>query len=105
MAGSGPLARRLPDSVAVHCLDKRPGLDLRTSLRLTGLLQRLRPDILHTRNWTAFDAVLASGLTRVPAVIHGEHGRDISDPDGLNARRNRIRRLASPLVSRFVAVS
>jgi sugar transferase (PEP-CTERM/EpsH1 system associated) len=38
-------------------------------------------------------------------VIHGEHGREAADPDGLDRRRNRLRRLVAPLVSRFVTVS
>ncbi|MEX2222035.1 MAG: glycosyltransferase, partial [Candidatus Rokuibacteriota bacterium] len=92
MTISGPVADRLPRGVAVHCLGKRPGWDLRTVARLVALLRRLRPDVVHSRNWGAFDAVPAARLARVPVVIHGEHGREASDPGGLNARRNRLRR-------------
>jgi sugar transferase (PEP-CTERM/EpsH1 system associated) len=49
--------------------------------------------------------VLAARLARVPIVIHGEHGREASDPHGLDRKRNRIRRAIAPLVNRFVAVS
>jgi sugar transferase (PEP-CTERM/EpsH1 system associated) len=38
-------------------------------------------------------------------VIHGEHGRTALDPEGRNAFRRRVRRLLSPLVNQFVAVS
>jgi sugar transferase (PEP-CTERM/EpsH1 system associated) len=60
---------------------------------------------VHSRNWAAFDAVLGARVAGVPVVVHGEHGREIGDPHGVNRRRNRIRRVLSPLVRRFVAVS
>jgi len=105
MTAAGPLASRLPPETVIHCLNKQPGLDLRGVARLTALLRRLRPDVVHSRNWGAFDAVLAARLARVPVVIHGEHGREIGDPEGRNRRRNQIRRLSAALVTRFVTVS
>ena len=105
MTAGGPLSDRLPAGVAVHCVAKRAGIDLRAIARLARLFRRLRPDVVHSRNWGAFDAVLAARLAGVRAVVHGEHGREASDPLGLNARRNRIRRALGPLVSRFVTVS
>lgn len=105
MTQSGPLADRLLPDVPVHVIGKRPGVDRRALFRLTVLLRRLRPDIVHSRNWGAFDAVLAGWLARVPVAIHGEHGREISDPHGLRRRRNALRRLCAPMVDRFVAVS
>jgi sugar transferase (PEP-CTERM/EpsH1 system associated) len=74
-------------------------------LRLATLLRRLRPAIVHSRNWGAIDAVLAARVARVPVVIHGEHGREVTDPEGLDRRRNRFRRLVAPLITRFVTVS
>jgi sugar transferase (PEP-CTERM/EpsH1 system associated) len=105
MTAGGPLTDRLPAGVAVHCVAKRAGIDLRAMARLARLFRRLRPDIVHSRNWGAFDAVLAARLAGIRAVVHGEHGREASDPLGLNVRRNRIRRALGPLVSRFVTVS
>lgn len=105
MTEAGPLADRLPASVVVHCLGRRPGLDLAAFGRLTRLLRRLRPHVVHCRNWGAFDAVMAARLAWVPIVIHGEHGREASDPEGRNQRRNSLRRLLAPLVDRFVTVS
>jgi sugar transferase (PEP-CTERM/EpsH1 system associated) len=105
MNGSGPLADRLPAGVRVFRLDKRPGVDLRAMGRLVALLRRLRPDVVHSRNWATFDAIPAAKLAGARAVVHGEHGRDISDPHGLRPRRIRMRRLVSPIVTRFVTVS
>jgi sugar transferase (PEP-CTERM/EpsH1 system associated) len=102
---SGPLAARLPASVAVHALGKRPGIDPRAVLRLVALFRRIRPDVVHTRNWGAFDAVPAARLAGVRVVIHGEHGREAADPEGQDRRRNGLRRLLSPLVAQWVTVS
>jgi sugar transferase (PEP-CTERM/EpsH1 system associated) len=102
---AGAMRDRLKPDVEVFAIGKRPGNDLRAVWRLVGLLRRVRPAIVHSRNWAAFDGVLAARLARVPVVIHGEHGRDISDPHGRNRRRNRARRVLSPLVTRFVTVS
>jgi len=105
MSMVGPLADRLPPDVECHCIAKRPGIDIGAILKLVALLRRLRPSIVHSRNWGAFDAVPAARLARIPAIIHGEHGREAADPDGLDTRRNRLRRVFAPLVSRFVTVS
>lgn len=105
VTAGGPLEARLPRGVDVIPLGKRPGVDVRAIIRLATLLRRLRPDIVHSRNWGAFDAIFAARLARVPVLIHGEHGREMSDPDGLDPRRNRLRRWAAPLVDRFVTVS
>ena len=105
MSGRGPLSDRVPASVSVHCIGKRAGTDLAAVLRLSRLLRGLRPDVVHSRNWGAFDSVVAARLAGLRTVVHGEHGREASDPQGLDPRRNRLRKVLSPLVSRFVTVS
>ena len=105
LTGVGALGARLSKDVEVSAVGKGRGHDVQAFLRLVAQLRRLRPHVVHSRNWATFDAVLAARLARVPVVVHGEHGRDISDPDGLHALRNRVRRLSTPLISRFVTVS
>ena len=105
MTGSGTMRDRVKPGVEVFSLGKLPGNDLGAAWRLVKLLRRVRPTIVHSRNWAAFDAVPAARLARVPVVVHGEHGREVSDPHGRNRRRNRVRRLLSPLITRFVTVS
>lgn len=105
MTSVGPLAERLPPEVGLRCLQKNPGVDLKAIVRLAILFRRLRPRVVHSRNWGALDAVIAARLAGVRFVIHGEHGREASDPRGLNRRRNRIRKVLAPFVSRFVTVS
>jgi sugar transferase (PEP-CTERM/EpsH1 system associated) len=105
MSALGPLADRLPKEVACHCVGKRPGIDIGAIVRLAALLRRLRPSVVHSRNWGAFDGVLAARVAGVRSVVHGEHGREAADPEGRDPRRNRLRRIFAPLVSRFVTVS
>lgn len=105
MTADGPLHARLRPEVEVIVLGKRPGQDPWALLRLVRLLRRLRPLIVHSRNWPAIDAIPAARVARVPLVVHGEHGREIADPEGRNPRRKRIRRALAPLVHHFVTVS
>ena len=72
---------------------------------LRRLIRRWSPDVLHTRGWGTIDAVFAARAAGVPRLIHGEHGREATDPEGLNRKRNLVRKCFSPLVDRFVAVS
>jgi sugar transferase (PEP-CTERM/EpsH1 system associated) len=105
MTEAGALRARLKPAVEVVALGKRPGQDVGAFLRLVGHLRRLRPAVVHTRNWPAVDALPAARLAGVRLLVHGEHGREASDPDGRDRRRNRIRRLLAPMVAQFVTVS
>lgn len=105
MTEAGPLRSRVKPAVEVFTLGKRPGQDVGAFLRLLTLLRRIRPAVVHTRNWAAFDAIPAARLAGVRVLVHGEHGREVDDPEGRDTRRNRIRRLFAPLVSQFVTVS
>jgi sugar transferase (PEP-CTERM/EpsH1 system associated) len=103
--GAGPLAERFPSGVSVFPMAEEHRPDRWNALRMARLFRKLRPDIVHTRNWTCIDAVIGARLAGVPVVIHGEHGRDASDPEGRNARRRQVRRFLSPFVTEFVTVS
>jgi len=69
------------------------------------LFLRLKPDIVHSRNWGAIEAVVAAKLARVPRVIHSEHGRDIHTMNGDPWRRRLFRRFAYGLADEVFAVS
>jgi len=87
-------------------LGKAAGEPMRLAMfRLLRVLRRLEPDLVHSRNWGAIEAVPAARLAGVRAIVHSEHGRELADPEGLNARRNRFRRLLAPLIDRIVTVS
>ena len=73
-------------------------------LRLTKIFHRLSPNIVHTRGWPTVDAVFAARCAGVSYLVHGEHGREHSDVEGKNWKRNQIRRLVGHVVDRYVIV-
>jgi len=86
-------------------LKETAGFRPNTYARLTSLLRKIRPTILHTRNLGCIEGQLCGWLAGVPARIHGEHGRDVLDPQGVNPKYNFIRRLLRPCTHHFTAVS
>lgn len=93
------------EHVTFHAIGKRPGKDFASYWRLVRVLRRLKPDILHSRNLGTLDAVVAARLAGVRVCLHGEHGWDVHDPDGTNRKYRLMRKLLSPLITRFVTVS
>ena len=103
--GTGPIVERVPAGVAVFPLGEAHRPDRWNAVRMARLFRKLRPDLVHTRNWTCIDAIVGARLAGVPVVIHGEHGREANDPEGRNPRRRQMRRILSPFVTEFVTVS
>jgi len=93
-----------PD-IRVFVLHKRPGKDLRIYPELWQLFRELKPDIVHTRNLSTLEAQFPAFLAGVPHRVHGEHGRDIGDLDGSRRKYQLLRRLFSPIVQRYIALS
>lgn len=93
-----------PD-VKVYVLHKRPGKDLRIYPELWRLFRDLKPDIVHTRNLATLEAQLPALLAGVSHRVHGEHGRDVDDLDGTRRKYQILRRLFSPIVQRYIALS
>jgi sugar transferase (PEP-CTERM/EpsH1 system associated) len=96
------IARR---DVELHALGKPPGLGLGTHVTFWRLMRRLRPAVLHTYNLAALEYAFTATMAGVPVRIHAEHGRDASDPHGLNPKHNFLRRRLVPFVDRFIPVS
>ncbi|MBI4355951.1 MAG: glycosyltransferase [Candidatus Omnitrophica bacterium] len=73
---AGRLAELLRrQGVEVVALHKRPGIDLVLLWRLTRLMRRTRPAIVHTHLWGAnFWGRWAARLAAVPIIIAHEHG-------------------------------
>jgi sugar transferase (PEP-CTERM/EpsH1 system associated) len=106
LTDSTDFAERLErDDVEIVSLGKGPGNDLRLYARLYRTFRRLRPTIVHTRNLAAIEAVAPAALSGVPHRIHGEHGRDVQDPEGRKSKYRWLRRGLSPWVDRFIALS
>lgn len=73
--------------------------------KLSKVIRRNNPDIIHTRNWGTIDGVLGAILAGYDSIIHGEHGREWNDTQGLNWKRNHFRKLLSRKIYKFIAVS
>lgn len=97
--------RLLRKDVELVSIRKKPGTDWQSIRRIHQTFRRMKPDIVHTRNLGALDALLPAFLAGVKCRIHGEHGWDISDVSASNMKYRLIRRIHSPLVTKFVALS
>jgi sugar transferase (PEP-CTERM/EpsH1 system associated) len=62
--------------------------------RLARVMRDFRPDIVHSRNWGAIEAMPAARLSGVPVAIHSEHGYEVDMLEGLPKRRRILRRFA-----------
>lgn len=91
--------------IDVYCLGKKQGSDLGIHFKLYKLLKKIKPAILHTYNLATIEYHPISWLAGVKGHIHAEHGRDISDPQGLNKKHNLLRKLMSAFIHRYVSVS
>ena len=98
-------ARIKKPGVEVYALHKRPGKDMKVYLDLWRLFRRLKPDVVHTRNIATLEAQLPALLAGVAYRVHGEHGRDLTDIDGDNAKYKLLRKVFRPVISRYVALS
>jgi sugar transferase (PEP-CTERM/EpsH1 system associated) len=97
--------RIVRDDVEVYALNRsRVGL-WRVRRELFRLARRLRPSIVHTRGMSGLDALLPTRLAGVSRHIHGEHGWDMHDLHGSSAKPLWLRRVHSPLINRYIAVS
>lgn len=103
---SEEFCRRLQRTdVEVVSIDKRPGKDLPAYGRMWRVLRRLQPAIVHTRNIGTMDMQWVAAGAGVPHRVHGEHGWNPADPQGLDPRNLRLRRACRPVVHRYVAMS
>lgn len=103
---SGRMAERLKrDDVEVIELNKKPGPDWFLPVRLARVFRKIKPHIVHTRNWGAIDGIVGARLSGSVYVVHSEHGVTMSEIDKSSRKRNTARRLLSTLVDRFITLS
>jgi len=93
------------DGIPVHCLWRRPGLDLSMAGKLAGIFRAARTRLVHAHQCTPwFYAALSRLRGRAPRLLLEEHGRFY--PEIPNAKRAFINRvLIRNLTHAFVAVS
>lgn len=86
-------------------LHKKPGNDWGLYWRVWQALRKLKPAIVHTRNFNSLEMqFLVFWLWGVKRV-HGEHGRDLNDLDGTNKKYNLFRKIMRSFVQHYIAVS
>ncbi|HTP67874.1 MAG TPA: glycosyltransferase [Dongiaceae bacterium] len=73
--------------------------------RLARIMRQVRPNIVHSRNFGALDAVLAARLARVPFAIHSEHGYELEILRGLPLRRRLMYRAIYPAANYLFTVT
>ena len=102
----GPNVDRLPkDRVRVmHLGKKETGLPLQMGA-LARAIREVGPDIVHSRNWGAVEAVVAGKWVGSCAVVHSEHGLETNANTKEPWRRLCFRRLAFELADKVVSVS
>lgn len=93
------------DRAEIYAINKQPGKDILAYKRLWYLLRKLKPTIAHTRNLPTLDTLFIAWLARVPRLVHSEHGLDMVEIDGRNAKYNCLRRLSRLIVDQYIAVS
>jgi sugar transferase (PEP-CTERM/EpsH1 system associated) len=93
------------DDVGFIALNKAPGHGARAYPAVARLLRQLQPAVVHTRNLGPLEMQVPAAWQGVPLRIHGEHGRDLNDLDGNNRTLQWVRRVYSPMVHRYVALS
>ena len=102
----GPMAQRISNGVDVKIFSmNNNSRDYFMPLKLRRLIRCFKPDIVHTRNWGTIDGIIAAKLAGVKYIIHGEHGREYTDLQGSNFKRNLARCMLAIFVNYFVAVS
>ena len=97
--------RIVRSDVEFIALHKTPGHAIWLYPRLFKLFRALRPAIVHTRNLAALEVVVPAFFAGVRVRVHGEHGRDQEDLAGLSKKHQWIRRIYSPFVSHYLALS
>jgi len=106
LTGMGAFVDRIERTdVDLVSLNKGPGHAVALYPQIIRLLRRFRPDVLHSCNLAALEAVPLGWFAGVPRRIHAEHGWDANDPHGKNRRYQRLRQLYRPFVSHYVSVS
>lgn len=86
-------------------LNKGAGHGVKLYPQLYRLFREHKPAVVHTRNLAALEMVVPAWLARVPLRLHGEHGWDNFDQNGTSKKYQFLRRLYSPFVSQYVALS
>jgi sugar transferase (PEP-CTERM/EpsH1 system associated) len=101
----GENAERLSGRARLLCLGKKQTDGPVQIGAVARAIREVRPDIVHSRNWGAVEAVLAARWAGSCSVIHSEHGLDEETMTREPWRRVCFRRAAFELADRVLSVS
>jgi sugar transferase (PEP-CTERM/EpsH1 system associated) len=90
--------------VRIVCMEKKD-TDRFQFRALVRAIREVKPDIVHSRNWGAAEAVPAGWWAGSCALVHSEHGLDAISAAKEPWRRIGFRRLAFELADRVLSVS
>lgn len=62
--------------------------------RLVTIMRKIRPAIVHSRNWGGIEGIVAARVARVPVALHSEHGYELNMSSGLPFHRRLLRHCA-----------
>ena len=102
---SGDSRELIPTNTKIYEMHKSPGNSVRFLWQLAGEIRRIKPDVIHTRNWSGMDGIIAARLAGCDKIVHGEHGWGMDDPQGHRQKRKLARRWLSLGGKEFTAVS
>ncbi len=101
----GTQVERYPaERVQMICLDQSTKKLAVQVGPLAQLIRKVKPDVVHSRNWGAMEAVVAGRWVGSCGVIHSEHGVEVN-PDAEPRRRGWMRRVVFGLADEVFAVS
>lgn len=87
------------------CLGKKENDSVFQLKSLVKAVRDCNPHIVHSRNWSAIEAIIAGRWVRFPALVHSEHGFDAAGNTSEPRRRTWLRRLAFELADQVMCVS
>jgi len=74
LSTSGDTENLLLLNTPVLELNKQPGNSFLFVFSLAKCLATIRPDIIHTRNWSGMDGIIAARMAHINKIVHSEHG-------------------------------
>jgi sugar transferase (PEP-CTERM/EpsH1 system associated) len=101
----GPNADRLrADRADTICLQKPAGSRFDFG-RLASVVRRIRPDVVHCRNWGSIEGVFAARFAGRRPVVYSEHGLEGASEEREVRRRIWLRRIAFETADQVLCVS
>ena len=101
----GPATERYPSGhIQIVCLEQKERKFAFQVRPLADMIRKLQPDVVHSRNWGALEAVVAGRWVRGCSVIHSEHGVEMN-PAAEPWRRACFRKVAFGLADHVFCVS